>query len=195
MRLIYRNRLSRLAAAIVVLILTTFSSSFVHAGGPAFSRLFGAAEDAVTAMTNPAGMTRIEKTQLLTQGILAVNFSRFDVDENRTTTDGGDPRDPAVAAIPSIYYVRPMGEDWRLGLSFSVPAGFGATNGPNWAGRYYSDEFSLVFFALNAMVAYPVTDWLSLGGGISGIYSSAESKTRVPNPGVNASEAKIEMDA
>jgi long-chain fatty acid transport protein len=166
----------------------------VHAGGPAFTRLFATAEDAVTGMTNPAGMTRLEDSQLLTQSIIANSFVDFKIDRDLTTMDGDGPRGSAPAAVPAIYYVRPMGEDWRLGLSFSIPAGFGASSGSNWAGRYYSDEFSLVFAALNAMTAYRVNDWLSLGGGASLIYSSSASKTAVPNPGLNEPDAKLKTD-
>ena len=175
--------------------LAAFCASASHAGGPAFTRLFAAAEDAVTSLTNPAGMTRLEKPELLTQGILAKSFAEFEVDENRTTTDGGDPRDSNPAAIPSVYYVRPMSDDWRLGLSLSIPAGFGSNSGPNWSGRYYQDEFSLVFMAFNAMVGYRVNDWLSVGGGMSIVYSSSEDTTQVPNPGLNEPDAKIETEA
>ena len=190
--ILFHMRLKAATAA----VLATLCASASHAGGPAFTRLFAAAEDAVTSLTNPAGMTRLEETQLLTQGILAKSFAEFEVDENRTTMDGGDPRDANPTLIPSVYYVRPIiNDDWRLGLSFTIPAGFGSNSGPNWAGRYYQDEFSLVFLGFNAMVGYRVNDWLSVGGGMSVVYSSSDDTTQVPNPGLNEPDAKIETEA
>lgn len=181
---------------VAAITLLAACASVSHAAGPAFSRLFAAAEDATTSLTNPAGMTRLEEPQLLTQGIVARTFAEFEVDENRTTTDGGDPRQQDPAVIPSAYYVRPIiNEDWRLGVSFTVPAGFGTSSGPNWGGRYYADDFSLVFVALNAMVGYRVNDWLSVGGGMSVVYSSSDDTTQVPNPGLNEPDAKIETEA
>jgi len=170
-------------------------SSLAQAGGPAFTRLFAVADSAETSALSPAGMTQIDESQLAVQLVLAQSFAEFKVDNNHTTTSGGNPRDADPAAVPSVYYVRPLDEDWRLGLSIMVPAGFGTGNGPNWAGRYYSDQFDLVFVSANATLAYPVTSWLSLGGGITVMGSSAGSTTQVKNLGRDKSDAKLEMDA
>jgi long-chain fatty acid transport protein len=177
------------------ILLGVLVSGSAHAGGPAFTRLFAVADSAMTSVMSPAGMTRLDESQLVTQLIYAQSYAEFEVDENRTTTSGGNPRDADPAVIPSVYYVRPFGEDWRLGLSVNVPSGFGAGNGPNWAGRYYSDQFDLVFVSANATVAYPVTDRLSLGWGFSVIYSSSDSNTQVNNPGPTDVDAKLEMEA
>jgi len=163
------------------------------AAGPAFTRLFAVADSAETAFIAPAGMTRLDHSELAAQLIAGQSFERFKVDENLTTTDGGDPRHKDPVYVPGVYYVRPMGDDWRLGFSVNVPSGFGAANGPNWAGRYYSDSFDLVFVNTNVTLAYPVTDWLSLGGGVSIIYSTSQDTTQVPNPGIDEPDAKIEV--
>ena len=55
--------------------------------------------------TNPAGMTRLEGTQMTLNGILAVDFSSFEVDENVTTVDGGNPRDPQVVPGPFFFTI------------------------------------------------------------------------------------------
>ena len=183
---------SLLSLAFCALVVGT---SNAHAAGPAFTRLFAVADGADTAAYSPAGMTRLNESQLATQLIVGQSFAEFKVDESRTTTDGGDPRDADPVVVPAVYYVRPFAEDWRLGLSVNVPSGFGAGNGPNWAGRYYSDQFSLVFVSANATVAYPITDKLSLGGGLSVMYSTSEDTTQVSNPGPGAGDAKLEVEA
>ena len=43
-----------------------------HAGGASFTGLFAAADNAETVYNNPAGMTRLEGTQMTGQAILVV---------------------------------------------------------------------------------------------------------------------------
>jgi long-chain fatty acid transport protein len=131
--------------------------------------------------TNPAGMTRLEGAQMTLNGILAVDFSSFEVDEKVTTVDGGNPRDPQASLIPSFYYSRQFRENWNFGYSLNVPTGFGATDGPNWAGRYYSDRSSLVYIALSPALAYKFNDSLSVGASVRIMYADSEVHTRVNN--------------
>lgn len=152
-----------------------------HAHGPAGSGLFARADSAETVFTNPAGMSRLKGTQMTANGIVSVDFSKFDVDENVTTVDGGDPRDPQGALVPSFYYSRQVRENWNFGASLNVPTGFGATNGPNWAGRYYSDRSSLVYIALSPATSYKFSDSLSVGASLRIMYADSEVHTRVNN--------------
>ncbi len=152
-----------------------------HAHGPAGTGLFAGADSAETVFTNPAGMSRLEGTQMTLNGILAVDFSKFEVDENVTTVDGGNPRDPQGALVPSFYYSRQFRENWNFGYSLNVPTGFGATNGPNWAGRYYSDRSSLVYVALSPAASYKFSNSLSVGVSMRIMYADSEVHTRVNN--------------
>jgi len=185
----------RISAALAVAAISALLCSTAQAGGPAFTRLFGVADSAEAAALSPAGMTRLDDSQLIAQIILAQNFGEFNVDKNLTTVEGGDPRNTNMLAVPSLYYVCPFAEDWRLGLSLMVPAGFGTRNGPNWSGRYYSDSFDLIFVAANATIAYPVTSWLSLGGGITIMGSTADSTTQVNSLGLDEPDARLRMEA
>ncbi len=180
----------------VFLVFTSLISTAAQAGGPAFTRLFAPAETAQTSYLNPAGMTRLEETALTGQLLLAKNYSTLKVDKDATTKDGSNPRGSDPLVVPSIYYVQPIfNEDWRLGLTLNAPGGFGAGYGPNWAGRYYSDQFSLDFIAVTATLAKRITPWLSLGGGLSVQYASSASTTQFPNLDTPNQDAKIEMDS
>jgi len=190
------ERWSRAGACVGLAALACLPVSAAWAGGPAFTRLFAPAETAQTSYLNPAGMPRIDGSAFAGQLIYGTRFSSFNTDPNRTTTAGGDPRDPKPVIVPSLYYVRPIfNEDWRLGLTLNAPGGFGAANGPNWAGRYYSDQFSLIFLAATATLARRVTPWLSLGGGASVQYTSSDATTQVVNPGPTDPDAKLDVDA
>jgi long-chain fatty acid transport protein len=185
----------RCGRAIILLFLTSAALTSAHASGPAFTRLFAEAETAQTSILAPAAMTRLDERQVAVQAIIAQSFGEFKVDESVTTVSGGDPRSSDPVAVPALYYVQPFAEDWRLGMSLVVPAGFGSSNGPNWAGRYYSDKFDMIFVAANVTLAHPVTSWLSLGGGVSIMGSSVGSTTQVNNLGPDNPDAKLETDA
>ena len=168
-----------------------------HAAGPAGSRLNASADNTDTVAFNAAGMTRLEGKQIGVEGILVKSFSKFDVNENRTTVDGGSPRDPEPALVPMLNYSHQINEDWFAGVSLNVPSGFGAKNGPNWAGRYYTDSFSLVYVALNPSVAYKVTDKLSVSAGAQVMYAGSEIKTRINNDPFDseAGDGRLKADA
>lgn len=165
-------------AATGLSLLTAVAS---QAHGPAATGIYAKADTAETVFSNAAGMTRLGGTQMSFNGVLALNFSRFEVDADKTTVDGGNPRDPQAAVIPSFYYSRQVNDKWHFGYSLNVPTGFGATDGPNWAGRYYSDRSSLVYLALSPALAYEFSDKLSVGAGVRILYSDSEIHTRVNN--------------
>ena len=156
-------------------------SSLGHAHGPAFTGVFAKADTAETVYSNPAGMSRLKGEQMTFNGLLVSSFSKFEVDENQTTVDGGDPRDSQASIVPSFYYSTQYKENWHFGYSLNIPTGFGATNGPNWAGRYYSDRFSLVYIALSPAVSYTFNDNFSLGANLRIMYSDSTTRTQVSN--------------
>jgi len=170
---------SVLCTAVAMVSLLTAATG--QAAGPAFTGLFAKADNAATVFANPAGMSRLEGTQMTGNGILLVDFSSFEVNENQTTVDGGKPRDSDPTLVPSFFFSRQYDENWRFGYSLNVPTGFGATNGPNWAGRYYSDRFSLVYIALSPAASYAFNDSFSLGVASRIMYSDSEVRTQVNN--------------
>ncbi|WP_068547067.1 OmpP1/FadL family transporter [Thalassotalea crassostreae] len=169
------------------LISLTLTSSFilstsVFAASPAQTGLFAEANGAGTSATNPAGMTRLKGTHKELQGMLVLSVGEFEVDEELSSTDGGDPDNELTPiVVPGFYYVNEINQDWRFGFSANIPSGFGATNGNDWAGRYYSDEFSLIYVALTPAVAYKVSDKLSIGAAVSFTYNYSETTTPVNN--------------
>ncbi|MEP4485830.1 MAG: outer membrane protein transport protein [Halioglobus sp.] len=169
------------AAALAILSLPLLS----QAAGPAASRLNASADNTDTVGFNPAGMTRLEGRQFGAEVILIKSWSKFDVDENRTTVDGGSPRDSDPEMLPLINYSHQLDDRWFAGVALNVPSGFGASNGPNWAGRYYTDSFSLVYVGLTPSLAYKMTDKLSVSAGIQVMYADSSIKTRINNDPFN----------
>ena len=151
-----------------------------QASGPALTGLVAKADDAASAFSAPAAMTRLEGTHYTVQGMFAKGFDSFEVDESRTDVDGGDPKngsDPVV--IPFVYYVRELNDKWRAGASLTVPTGFGSNYGNNWAGRYKAVDFSLVYVSLSPAIAYRVNDKLSLGAAVGFNYTAETSEQKI----------------
>lgn len=182
-----------------IIIVLTLSASLLPglalAGGPAFSGIVAQADSAESAFASPAGMSRLEDTNITVQGMLAAGPSKFEVDDNLTTIDGGDPdkgSDPV--AIPSFYYVRQLNDKWHAGASLTIPSGFGSNYGNTWAGRYQTVDFSLVYIALTPAVSYRVNDSLSLGAAVGINYTSETSETKLIQPGSPDGKIKSDLD-
>jgi len=167
-----------------------------EASSPANSGLFATADSAETAYINPAGMVRLEETTKTLQGIVAYSFMEFDVDESRTSVSGGDPdKDHTPIVVPAFYYVKPFLENWRFGFSINVPSGFGSDYGGSWAGRYYTDNYTLVYVGVTPSIAYRIDEHWSIGGSLNLTYTYSESVARINNPGPGQPDGKLEYDA
>ncbi|TNF91681.1 MAG: hypothetical protein EP300_00145, partial [Gammaproteobacteria bacterium] len=175
----------------LVLMLALFAAGRAYAFGPGYTRINAAAESAETAYTNPAGMTRFDKKTTSAGATLIKSFKEFDVDESRTTVSGGDPGDSDPVLVPSYYHIRPLKDDWRFGFAANLAAGFGSDNGSSWAGRYYSDEFTLAFISLTPSIAYPVTDKFSFGVAIPITISNSVTTSRINSPVPGAPDGKL----
>ena len=165
------------------------------AGSPAMSGIVAEANDAESVFAAPAGMSRLEGTNMTVQGMVVRSLSSFDVDESKTAVEGGDPdngEDPII--IPSLYYVRQLDDRWHAGISLTVPTGFGADYGSEWSGRYETVDFSLVYISLTPAVSYRWNDKLSFGAGTGITYTSNTSEVKFRQPIGGGGDGKITSD-
>ncbi|MEE4111365.1 MAG: OmpP1/FadL family transporter [Desulfobacteraceae bacterium] len=157
------------------------------------------AADASTAGVNPAGMTRLERSQILVAGQGFYIESRFDVE---AAAFGGDDGGNAGGFVPSgsLHYVLSISPDWKLGISAGSYLGLGVEYSDTWAGRYYTTEAELLTYGVNPGVGYRVNEWLSLGAGFSVLYGNLDQKSAVNNnavpfqAGLADGELRIEGD-
>ena len=183
------------ALAITLGVAALASPAAARAASPAFTGLAAVADDAEGALTNPAGMTRLDRPTTSLGALVAQGFGSFEVDPQRTTVDGGNPdnsNDPI--AIPSAYNVRPVGDRWRVGISLTVPSGFGSDNGGRWAGRYYSDSYSLVYVALTPAVAWRIDEHWSVGFGVGINYTLSSSEVAINTLLPGRPDGRLEAD-
>jgi long-chain fatty acid transport protein len=155
------------------------------------------AADASTAGTNPAGMTRLDRSQMLSavQG-LYIN-ARFDTE---LSGFGGGDGGNAGGFLPSgsLHYVHRVTDDLRLGIGAGSFFGLGVDYGDDWAGRYYTTEAELLTFGVNPSVGYRINNWMSVGAGIGVLYAKLDQKAAVNNSAVpgqtGLSDGKLEIE-
>jgi long-chain fatty acid transport protein len=169
------------------------SSPSLLAGSPALTGLVAEADTAESVFAAPAGMSRLQGNHITVQTMVAVSFADFEVDD-RTEVSGGSAdkgADPII--IPSLYYVRQLNDDWHAGVSLTVPSGFGSDYGSQWAGRYQTVDFSLVYVALTPALSYRINDSLSVGGAVGINYTASDSEVKFPQP-LDGGDGKITSD-
>src|SRR5215469_13532544 len=125
------------------------------------------AADASTAASNPAGMTLLDRSQLLGAGGALLPSINFDAAPQTTTSGGSGGNAGVFMPIGSFFYVHRLSDRLRLGMTFFSDFGLGGDYGKEWVGRYYVTEEALVTAKLNPSLAYRVNDWLSVGAGFS----------------------------
>jgi long-chain fatty acid transport protein len=138
------------------------------------------AQDASTALTNPAGMTRLDRSQMLAGAQPLYVNAKFDTD---SSTFGGGDGGNAGGLVPAagLYYVHDLTREWKLGVAAASYFGLGLDYNDKWAGRYYVTKAELLTFGITPTVAYQVNSWLSIGAGPSFIYGSLEQEAAINN--------------
>ena len=125
--------------------------------------------DASTAWTNPAGMVRLNASEIdgSINGVFpTINFQGV----NRTgptTTTSGTTGDNLIqsAATGGFYGVWSYAQNIKFGLAVDAPFGQRVSNPGNFVGRYQSLVSSISDIAVAPSVAFALDDKLSVGGG------------------------------
>ena len=184
---------------IVSLHQTSFAGGFYiqELGTPASIGTAGTARttnnvDPESAWGNPAGMTGISKDTILIGSQILVPNVRFDSDiATAGGSDGGNAGNAAI--IPSIFAVKTISENTSVGFSMVAPLGGGVDYGSNFVGRYSTQEAALQGAAISASFGYQLNEDLSIGAGVSALYTLFEMDLAINQPGaLPDGQAKIE---
>ena len=164
-------------------------------GTPAMGRAGAGAEagtdDASASFHNPASMSRIDQSQVMAVGGLIYAETAFNLKNSgpiNGTDDGGDAGGTTI--VGGGFYVRPLNEDWRLGVSMAGITGAELDYNKGWAGRLHSEYVSIVGLSLMPSLSYQVNDSFSVGLGLPILYSELEMVIG----GFNGGELKIDGD-
>ena len=146
--------MNRLAMAVTVLLLAAPAASraagfYLYEIGTPSVGLASAgyttrAGDAETLFTNPAGMSLLEKHELLVGAQLLYGNFTFSPGPG-TTTSGGNGGN-AVGVLPggSLFFVADVAPKVRVGLGVAQYFGSAVSYDPGWVGRYYGQKGLLI---------------------------------------------------
>lgn len=139
--------------------------------GNAFAGGAAAAEDATTIFFNPAGMSRLNGTQVSAAGSFiqpSVKFSNNGSTGALFQTPGGNGGDAgSLVLVPNVYMVTEIQPALRLGLGINAPFGLKTDYDPTWVGRFQAITSKIETINLNPSLAYQMNDKVSLGIGLN----------------------------
>jgi len=152
------------------------------------------AQDASTVFTNPAGMSRLEKSQVL--GGLQALYGNVEFSPNSATTTSGGDGGVAVGWIPggSAFIVQKLNQDWSVGFGVLSYFGLAESYDDNWVGRYYVQKSTLIGLTLTPAVSYRVNNWLSVGAGLNIMYGYIDSEIAINNIGEARPDGQLKYD-
>jgi long-chain fatty acid transport protein len=171
------------------------------------------AEDASTALQNPAGIMFLDGPKGMATGMIINSKTEFDQSETfpgtPTAVANGDGSGPAsdggnaggTSAGGAFFYANPVNDKWGWGLALgSLSAAIiDYDNGSDFAGRYWASEVDLLTVAATGSISYKFTDTFaaalhsSLSYGRLDLDVYAPGPTQPPGPGsADLGEIKIE---
>lgn len=150
----------------------------VKALGRAFAGSAAAPDDAAVVVNNPAAMGEVDRA-IFQADVTGVQFSTEFSGQGRDAAgrplSGGDGGNGGVTKpIPALYYIKPLGEQWRLGVAVSAPFGFETDYDQGWVGRYSAYKSMFQSIDLTVSTSYRINDNFSIGASVVGQRTKAE---------------------
>ena len=169
--------------------------------GNAFAGAAATAEDASTVFYNPAGMSRLEGSQITVGGHLIDLSAKFSnsgsskpaaIVTNPLGGNGGDAG--GIAVVPNFYFVMPIGDRLNFGVGVNAPFGLKTEYDDNWAGRFQGIKSELMTINVNPALSFKVNDVFSVGVGANYQRLKAELTNAVVLGANTEGRAKLEAD-
>lgn len=162
---------SAISVALASVSVHTLASGFaineqsVSGMGVGFAGRASVADDASTVFGNPAGMARLQREQVA--GGVALLEAHSHISDASSAPGGGtnDGDMVPLAGVPMGYYVRPINDQWTVGVGMYVPFGLVADYESSFAGRYFGSKSAVEVMTLQPTVSYALNERLSIGFG------------------------------
>ncbi len=153
------------------------------------------AADASTAAANPAGMTLLDRTQLLGAAGALLPSTNFDVAPQTTIKGTGGGNAGVFIPLGSFFFVYKLSDRIRLGLANYSDYGLAINYGSAWVGRYYATREALFSGKIAPSIAYRVNDWLSVGAGFSFAVARLTFQSRINNVLPRAGDGRLALES
>ena len=161
-------------------------------------------EDASAIAHNPAGLMRLQGTQI--SGGLSALYAQLEYDVEVITerveaiygiptsrvNGPGRATSKEITPIPHLYFSHRLNDDAAVGIGLYAPFGSGSKFPAGWAGRYHSEETEQTVVNINPTFAFRLSDSWSLGMGVV-IQSYDATLTNQIDVGYLVAEAVLEQ--
>ena len=162
-------------------------SSYAGAG------MVARANDAGTVFSNPAGMTRFDKPEMMAGGIGVFIPADFDTGPNNTADGSSRGINKRIVPAGSFAYVRPLSDKLKVGVSAHNYFGLALDWDDSWIGRYSSVNVAVLAPQVQPTVAYKLNDWLSVGAGAALTLGYMKDKMRVESIPPGGDDGKLRV--
>jgi len=136
-----------------------------YAGGAA------AAEDVSTIFYNPAGLVRLQSTQVVVSANYICPSIKFHDSGSQPALfqplGGTDGDAGSCAVVPNAYIGIPFTPKWSFGLGVNAPYGLETEYDSSWLGRFQGVKSKLETININPVLSWEPTSHLTVGGGAS----------------------------
>jgi len=134
-----------------------------------------------SAYFNPANMSFMKNSNFIESGITlahlpANEFSGFQALSPTTILASTNSSEVENIPIPFFHFVSKEYDDFRFGLSLTVPGGL-TKRWDNGVQKLFAQEFGLKIVELNPSFSYKVNDKFSIGAGVRLVYSEGIVKS------------------
>lgn len=124
---------------------------------------------------NPAGMTLLHGLQTTVAG----TYVSLDIDYKGLKGQRENGRDKP-ASIPAAFLSYQVNDSLWLGLAITSPYGMRIRYNNDWAQRERGISGSVTTADINPSIAWKVNDYISIGGGVSALWTHSKIKSGIP---------------
>lgn len=137
----------------------------------------GLANDPSAVYYNPAGIASLSGTRFSGGLTLIKPYASF---RGPSPSINETELEEAYFNPINFYVTHQIADGLTVGLGVNNPYGLGTTwEDENWVGKYLAVETELVTFFVTPVIAYQISDELSIGGGISFAYGDVLIKRKL----------------
>ena len=124
---------------------------------------------------NPAGMTLLHGLQTTVAG----TYVSLDIDYKGLNGARENGRDKP-ASIPAAFLSYKVNDSLWLGLAITSPYGMRIRYGSDWSENQRGISGSVTTVDINPNIAWKVNDYISIGGGVSALWTHSKIKSGLP---------------
>ena len=135
---------------------------------------------------NPAGMTLLHGLQTTVAG----TYVSLDIDYKGLNGARENGRDKP-ASIPAAFLSYQVNDSLWLGLAITSPYGMRIRYGSDWSENQRGISGSVTTVDINPNIAWKVNDYISIGGGVSALWTHSKIKSGLPAKQTQALRAAL----